>query len=94
MSALADMRYDICHAVADRDLVAVNATMNRRHVAPWLVYTHGGAVNTVFPTNKTFATTQSHWFLLEDCKIVEHWASATTSGWPGNSAGFRRPRHS
>src|SRR5690348_12113644 len=64
-SAFAGLRYDIHHAIADGDLVAVNATMNGQHVASWVVYTDDGAVDTAFPpTNKTFATTQSHWFRL------------------------------
>ena len=59
-AAFADLRYHIHHAVADGNLVAVNSTMNGRHVAPWAVYTDGGEVDTVFPpTNKTFAITQS-----------------------------------
>ena len=34
-AAFADLHYDIHHAVADGNLVAVNSTMNGRHVAPW-----------------------------------------------------------
>jgi predicted ester cyclase len=34
-AAFAGLRYDIHHAVADGNLVAVNSTMNGRHVAPW-----------------------------------------------------------
>src|SRR5690242_3243344 len=34
-AAFAGLRYDIHHAVTDGNLVAVNATMNGRHVAPW-----------------------------------------------------------
>jgi predicted ester cyclase len=75
-AAFAGLHYDIHHAIADGTLVAVNSTMNGRHVAPWAVYTDGGAVDTVFPpTNQTFATTQSHWFRIEDGQIIEHWAN-------------------
>ena len=39
------------------------------------------AVDTVFPpTNKTFAMTQSHWFRIEDGKIIEHWANRDDLG--------------
>ena len=56
------LHYGIHHAIADGTLVAVNSTMNGRHVAPWAVYTDDGAIDTVFPpTHQTFAMTQSHW---------------------------------
>jgi predicted ester cyclase len=87
-AAFADLHYDIHHAITDGGLVAVNSTMNGRHVAPWAVYTDDGAVDTVFPpTNKTFAVTQSHWFRIDEGKITEHWANrddlgmATQLGW-------------
>jgi predicted ester cyclase len=87
-AAFADLHYDIHHAIADGNLVAVDSTMNGRHVAPWVVYTDAGAVDTVFPpTNKTVAMTQSHWFRIEDGTIIEHWANrddlgmARQAGW-------------
>jgi predicted ester cyclase len=80
-AAFAGLHYDIHHAIADGDLVAVNSTMNGRHVAPWTMYTQDGAVDSVFPpTSKSFAMTQSHWFRFEDGKIVEHWANRDDIG--------------
>ncbi len=80
-AAFAGLRYDIHHAVADGNLVAVNSTMNGRHVAPWAVYTGDGAIDAVFPpTDKAFAMTQSHWFRIEDGVIVEHWANRDDLG--------------
>jgi predicted ester cyclase len=80
-AAFAGLRYDIHHAVADGDLVAVNSTMNGRHVTPWAVYAGDGALDTVFPpTHRTFAMTQSHWFRLADGRIVEHWANRDDLG--------------
>lgn len=80
-AAFADLRYDIHHAIADSSLVAVNSTMNGRHVAPWAVYTDDGVADTVFPpTHKTFAMTQSHWFRIEDGQITEHWANRDDLG--------------
>ena len=62
-------------------LVAVNSTMNGRHVAPWAVYADDGVVDTVFPpTHKTFAMTQSHWFRIEDGQITEHWSNRDDLG--------------
>ena len=82
-AAFADLHYDIHHAVADGDLVAVNSTMNGRHVEPWAVYHEDAPLDTVFPpTNRIFAAAQSHWFRLEDGRIVER-----ALGQPG------RPRH-
>jgi predicted ester cyclase len=81
LRGFADLRYDIHHAIADGNLVAVNSTMNGRHVVPWAVYTEDGSVDTVFPpTGKTFAVTQSHWFRIEDGKIIEHWANRDDLG--------------
>ena len=80
-AAFAGLRYDIHHAITDGGLVAVNATMNGRHVTPWAVYTGDGALDTVFPpTNKTFTMTQSHWFRIEDGRIIEHWANRDDIG--------------
>ncbi len=80
-AAFAGLHYDIHHAITDGNLVAVNATMNGRHVAPWAVYTEADAVDAVFPpTHKTFAMTQSHWFRIEDGKITEHWANRDDLG--------------
>ncbi len=80
-AAFAGLRYDIHHAIADGNLVAVNSTMHGRHIAPWAVYTSDGAVDTVFPpTNKTFTVTQSHWFRIVGGQITEHWADRDDTG--------------
>jgi predicted ester cyclase len=80
-AGFADLRYDIHHAIADGDLVAVNSTMNGRHATPMAFYTDDGAVDTVFPpTGKTFAMTQSHWFCIDDGQITEHWANRDDLG--------------
>ena len=90
-AAFADLRYDIHHAIANGDLVAVNSTINGRHVAPWAVYTDDGEVDTVFPpTGRTFAVTQSHWFRIEDGKIIEHWANRDDLGM-GKQVGWVPP---
>jgi predicted ester cyclase len=80
-AAFADLHYDIHQVIANGDLVAVNSTMSGRHVAPFVVYSNDGQVDTAFPpTNKTFAITQSHWFRIEDGKVVEHWANRDDLG--------------
>ncbi len=79
--AFADLHYDIHHAVTNGELVAVNSTMNGRHVAAWAAYRDDGRIDTVFPpTDKTFAMTQSHWFRIEDGMIREHWANRDDLG--------------
>jgi predicted ester cyclase len=80
-AAFAGLHYDIHHAIADGDLVAVNSTMNGRHAAPWTVYDADGEIDTVFPpTGRTFAMTQSHWFRIEEERIIEHWANRDDLG--------------
>jgi len=77
----ADLRYDIHHSITDGALVAVNSTMNGRHVAALVGYTDDGRIDAVFPpTGKTFAMTQSHWFRIEDGMICEHWANRDDLG--------------
>lgn len=74
-AAFDDLHYDIHHALADGDLVAVNSTMKGTHTAPWTVYTDDGDIDAVFPpTGKPFNAAQSHWFRLEAGRIREHWA--------------------
>jgi len=80
-AAFADLTYDIHHAVADGDLVAVNSTMNGRHVAPITFHTEDGSIDSVFPpTQKRFAVSQTHWFLVHDGRITEHWANRDDLG--------------
>ncbi len=80
-TAFADLRYEVHHAIADDSLVAVESTMSGRHVAPFVVYDADGKVETAFPpTGKTFAVKQSHWFRIEDGKVIEHWANRDDLG--------------
>ena len=80
-AAFAGLHYDIHHALVDGTLAAVNSTMHGRHVAPWAVFTEDGALDTVFPpTGRTCAVTQSHWFRVDDGKIIEHWANRDDLG--------------
>lgn len=80
-AAYADLRYEIHHVIANGDLVAVNSTMSGRHVAPFVVHTSEGMVDTVFPpTGRTFAVTQSHWFRVRDGLVVDHWANRDDLG--------------
>lgn len=80
-AAFEDLSYQIHRVVADGELVVVNSTMSGRHTAPIVMYTEEGKVDAVFPpTGKSFAITQSHWFQMEDGKIIEHWANRDDLG--------------
>lgn len=80
-AAFADLHYDIHHAIADGELVAVNSTMNGRHAAAIAFYAPDGTVDTVFPpTGQPFAMAQSHWFRVRDGLITEHWATRDDLG--------------
>jgi predicted ester cyclase len=80
-AAFADLHYDIHCTVADGDLVAVNSTMNGRHVGTFVVYREDGEIDAAFPpTGKTFAMAQSHWFRIKDGKMFEHWATRDDLG--------------
>src|SRR5215472_11588844 len=90
-AAFEGLHYDIHHAIADGNLVAVNSTMHGRHTAPWAAYAEDGSVDNVFPpTGRTFAMTQSHWFLLEDGRIIDHWANRDDLG-TGRQLGWIPP---
>jgi len=90
-AAFAGLHYEIHHALTDGDLVAVNSTMNGRHVAQFVLYRDDGEVDTAFPpTGKSFAMAQTHWFRLQDGKVSSTGRSAMTWGRPSNSAGFHR----
>jgi len=74
-AAFAGLHYEIHHALTDGDLVAVNSTMNGRHVAQFVLYRDDGEVDTAFPpTGKSFAMAQTHWFRIQGGKVIEHWA--------------------
>jgi predicted ester cyclase len=80
-AAFEGLHYEVHHAVAEGDLVAVSSSMIGTHSAAWVVYTDDGSIDTVFPpTHLPFTMTQSHWFRFRDGQIAEHWANRDDLG--------------
>jgi hypothetical protein len=72
-AAFGGLHYEIHHAIATDDLVAVNSSMVGTHTAAWVVYADDGSIDSVFPpTQGPFSMTQSHWFRFRDGQIAEH----------------------
>ncbi|GAA5163119.1 hypothetical protein GCM10023321_49510 [Pseudonocardia eucalypti] len=80
-AAFGVVRYDIQHVVADGEIVAVKLVMSGRQVGTFALYTESGELDQVFPsTGKPFASTQTHWFRIEDGMVREHWATRDDLG--------------
>jgi predicted ester cyclase len=65
LSVFPDHRFDVEDAADDADTVAVRGTM---------VGTHEGELMGIAPMGKRVPAQQSHWFRVEEGKLVEHWA--------------------
>jgi predicted ester cyclase len=79
--AYADLKWEVHDIVADGDLVVIHATMSGRHVKPFVAYDADARVKQAFPpTGRTFASTQSHWFRVQDGLVIEHWANRDDLG--------------
>lgn len=76
-----DLHWDIHDVVVDGDLVVVHATMSGQQVKTFVAYGPDGLPAQAFPArNKTFGTTQTHWFRVADDKVIEHWANRDDLG--------------
>ena len=79
--AFAELRWEIHDVIVQGDLVAVHCTMKGRHAGAFVVYGADARPKEAFPpTGREFASTQSHWFRVEDGKLVEHWANRDDLG--------------
>jgi predicted ester cyclase len=79
--AFAELAFDVHEVAVEGDLVAVHSTMAGRHAGPAVSYDADGRVRQAFPpTGRRFCTTQSHWFRLQDGKVIEHWANRDDLG--------------
>ena len=80
-SAYADLHWEIHDMVADGDLVVVHATMSGQQVGTFVGYGPDGVPAQAFPAkNRTFGTTQTHWFRVADGMVIEHWANRDDLG--------------
>ena len=79
--AYADLHWDIHDVVAEGDLVVIHATMSGRQTGTFVGYDAEARPAQAFPpTDKRFATTQTHWFRVTDGKVIEHWANRDDLG--------------
>ena len=93
-AAIADLSYEIHCVLADGELVTVNSTMSGRHTGPIVFYTDQDEVDAAFaPTGRAFAITQSHWFRMNDGKVIDTGPTAMTWAWHAKRVGSR-PRRS
>jgi predicted ester cyclase len=69
------------HVLADGDLVAARCVMSGRHTGPFVTYDADGRIDQAFPpTGRSFASTQTHLYRMEDGLIAEHWANRDDLG--------------
>jgi predicted ester cyclase len=95
-AAFSGLRFEICEAAEQNDLVVFHVTMSGRHTGDFV--THQPDTTTVDaampPAGKAFAITQTHWFRTRDGMITEHWANrddlamARQAGWVPPSPRF------
>jgi predicted ester cyclase len=76
-AAYSDLHWEVHDAVRDGDLVVLHTTMSGRQTGPFTAYADDASVEMVFPPRggRSFAVTQTHWFRMQDGRIVEHWAN-------------------
>ncbi len=90
-AAFADLRWEIHTMVEDGDTVVLHATMSGRQTGPFIAYGPDARPVAALPsTGRTFAVTQTHWFRINDGKVIEHWANRDDRGM-GEQLGWTPP---
>ena len=75
------LSFEVLEVVAQGDLVVVNTIMSGRQVDTMVMYGPGGEVAGAFPArNRSFTSSQTHWFRMRERSIVEHWANRDDIG--------------
>jgi predicted ester cyclase len=74
-TAYEDLHWTLHTIVAEGEWVVARTTMSGRQSGPFTTYTSDGQVaQTMLPTGRPFAVTQSHWYRIADGQLVEHQA--------------------
>lgn len=90
-TAFADLRWDVHTLVQEGDTVVIHATMSGKQTGPFITYgPDARPVAALPPTGRTFAVTQTHWFRINDGKVIEHWANRNDRGM-GEQLGWTPP---
>jgi len=76
-----DLAFEVHEVVAEGDLVVIHNTMSGRQTGVATIYGPDGGVAQAMPaTGQPFATTQTHWFRMQDGLVIEHWANRDDQG--------------
>lgn len=90
-SAFADLRWEIHTVLEDGETVVIHTTMSGKQTGPFIAYgPDARPVAALPPTGRTFAVTQTHWFRINDGKVIEHWANRNDRGM-GEQLGWTPP---
>lgn len=89
--AFCDLRWEIHTVIEDGETVVMHTTMSGKQTRPFIAYEPDARpVAALPPTGRTFAVTQTHWFRINDGKVIEHWANRDDRGM-GEQLGWTPP---
>lgn len=90
-AAFDDLRWEVHTTIEEGETVAIHATMLGTQTGPFIAYgPDAQPVAALPPTGRSFAVTQTHWFRINDGKVIEHWANRNDRGM-GEQLGWTPP---